>query len=622
MTDQKKDPAHDPKFEALLEFIKRERGFDFTGYKRTSLMRRVNKRMQTVNKQDYGDYMDYLEVHPDEFAHLFNTILINVTSFFRDAPAWEYIAHEVVPQIIEGKPEGEPIRVWSVGCASGEEAYSLAIVFAEALGAEQFKKRVKIYATDIDENALNEARHALYSDAQMEGFPAEFKDKYFTRAQDRHAFSPEFRRSAIFGAHDVMKDSPISRIDLLVCRNTLMYFNSETQNKILSRLHFALNDDGFLFLGKAEMILTHTNLFVPTNLKYRIFKKTPGAIRLQGRAPVVVEAGCAAARELQAPYPQLQEAVFERAPSAQMVVDQNENLTMANAEALSLFGLDIRDVGRPFHELEVSYRPLELRSRIKQAYSEMRSVYITNVERTFPEREPQYLDIYLVPLFDSSGISLGVSMTFTDVTRYNQLERECEQSTNELESAYEELQSSSEELETTNEELQSTVEELETTNEELQSSSEEMETMNEELQATNEELNTINDELRERTDMLNQMNAFLESIIGGVRMGVVVVDRNLKVTNWNKKAEDLWGLRADEVKDQFLLNLDIGLPVEQLKGLIRAVLAGETDIHEATVDAISRRGKAIQCHVTSSPLIGATKEIEGVIILMEEGETH
>ncbi|HEY9658592.1 MAG TPA: CheR family methyltransferase, partial [Allocoleopsis sp.] len=151
-----------PEFEALLDYVKRSRGFDFTGYKRPSLMRRVNKRMQSVEIEGYSNYLDYLEVHPDEFIHLFNTLLINVTAFFRDRPAWDYICSEIIPRILSRKESNESIRIWSAGCASGEEAYTIAIAVVETIGIEQFCNRVKIYATDVDEDALNQARQATY----------------------------------------------------------------------------------------------------------------------------------------------------------------------------------------------------------------------------------------------------------------------------------------------------------------------------------------------------------------------------------------------------------------------------------------------------------------------------
>jgi two-component system CheB/CheR fusion protein len=212
---------------------------------------------------------------------------------------------------------------------------------------------------------------------------------------------------------------------------------------------------------------------------------------------------------------------------------------------------------------------------------------------------------------------LGVSITFMDVTRYHDLQEQLHSSTQELETANEELQSSNEELETTNEELQSTNEELETTNEELQSTNEELETMNEELHSTNEELQTINDELQLRTNDLNQANAFLHSILTSFRSGVVVVNREFNITSWNEAAEDLWGLRADEVEDRSIFSLDIGLPVDRLREPMRQCLAGEQERPQIIVDALNRRGRSIQCCVSFNPLRDHNKECQGVILMME-----
>jgi two-component system CheB/CheR fusion protein len=291
----------------------------------------------------------------------------------------------------------------------------------------------------------------------------------------------------------------------------------------------------------------------------------------------------------------------------------------ASERARTLFGLTQRDVGRPFQDLELSYRPMDLRSLIDRCYSERRIVKAENVQRSLPDGTAQHLEIQLTPLTEN-GTTIGVGIVFNDQTHYYKLQEDLQRHQQELETAYEELQSANEELETTNEELQSTNEELETTNEELQSSNEELETMNEELQSTNEELSTINEELRQRTDELNQVNAFLQSILGSLHSGVVVLDTKQNILSWNHKAEDLWGLRADEVHGLSLMNLDIGLPVDKVKTAIRACLVGESGHEEVTLDATNRRGKAIKCRVTCTPIVGATQEHHGTILMMEELE--
>jgi len=610
----------DLKFEALLDYVKRSRGFDFAAYKRASLMRRVLRRMQMVGVQDYADYMDYLEVHADEFAQLFNTILINVTAFFRDEAAWDYLAQDILPKILSGKPGGEAIRVWSAGCASGEEAYTLAMLLNEALGSQAFHHRVKIYATDVDEEALVQARQGSYADRDLQSVPPGLRSKYFESVGGRYLFPAELRRSIIFGRHDLMQDAPISRLDLLVCRNTLMYFNAEAQSKILTRFHFALDETGFLFLGKAEMLLTHSNVFSPLELKHRIFVKVR-QVNLRDRLLVLAQTGDAEAVNHLGRHARLREIAFEAGPVAQIVLDLNGGLTLANERARVLFGLNPQDIGRPSQDLELFYRPVELRSLVEQAYAERQAIKLPSVERHFPDGA-QYLDVQVTPLREDDGNLLGASITFDDVTQRQRVRNELLRSSQELETAYEELQSANEELETTSEELQSTNEELETTNEELQSTNEELETMNEELQSTNEELETLNKELRQRTNDLNKANAFLRSILTSLRSGVVVVDRQLDVLVWNQRAEDLWGLRADKVQGRPLLTLDIGLPVEQLP--LAAFLVGKADHEEVSVNAINRRGKTIQCHVTCTPLFatdgsGETQR-EGIVLLIEEVE--
>jgi len=258
--------------ELVLNHLKDSRAFDFTGYKRATLARRVEKRMGEVGIAVHDDYVDFLEVHPEEFEPLFNTILINVTSFFRDSDAWEVLRETVLPELLERKAEG-PLRIWSAGCSSGQEAYSVVMLLAELIGVEAVTERVKVYATDVDEEALEQARLAAYTAREMESVPDELADRYFDRSPDGAVFSPELRRTVIFGRHDLLQDAPISRVDLLLCRNTLMYFDASVQHDLAQRLHFSLADGGYLMLGKVEMLLGQGHVFEPVANKQRIFRK-------------------------------------------------------------------------------------------------------------------------------------------------------------------------------------------------------------------------------------------------------------------------------------------------------------------------------------------------------------
>jgi two-component system, chemotaxis family, CheB/CheR fusion protein len=611
--------ADDAGFDDLLAFLNRTRAFDFRGYKPASLGRRIRRRMQMVGVKTFAEYTDYLQVHPDEHAQLFDMVLINVTAFFRDPAAWEAL-DVCLGKLIESSPPDRPLRAWSAGCASGEEAYTIAILLAERLGLEAFTQRVKIYATDFDEDALARARAATYPAKSLEALPPALVEKYFQPTPSGFVVHKDLRRCVIFGRHDLLHDAPISKVDLLVCRNTLMYFNADAQEHILRRLHFAVGDRGILFLGKAEMLLTHGYLFTPIDLKLRIFQRTPRE-RRDGRevrdARFDPEGGDGAkgpprdlsndARE------RLKRAAFDSVPIGIVLLDMAGRIVHITRRATELLGVLPSDLGRMFHELELSYRPVDLRSAIDRAREERRVVAVPSVERRTKAGERIVFEVTVAPIL-SGAEPTGVQLCFHDITRTEHLQAELQKTYVALSAAHEELQSTSEELETTNEELQSTVEELETTNEELQSTNEELETMNEELQSTNEELQTMNEELRLRGDDLKHVNGFLNAILGGMRSGIAVLDRDLKVEAWNHKMEDLWGVHSGEVLGKQLLTLDIGLPLDELAPAIRACVLNEAhDTREVT--CMNRRGKNVRCRVTVGPM---GSESRGVILAVEE----
>ncbi|WP_448640292.1 CheR family methyltransferase [Geodermatophilus sp. URMC 63] len=606
--------AADPAFESLLVFLRERRGFDFTGYKRPSLVRRVRRRMAEVGITSTADYQDFLEVHPEEFTPLFNTVLINVTSFFRDRPAWEHLRERLLPPLVAAA--GPTIRVWSAGSASGQEAYSLAILLAEALGTEQFRQRVKIYATDVDEEALAQARMAVFTERELAGLTAAQVEEYFQPEGSRFAFRKDLRRSVIFGRNDLVQDAPISHVDLLLCRNTLMYFNAETQSRILGRLHFALNPEGLLFLGKAEMLLSHGQLFAPVDLSRRFFRRRDAQPAIERRTvPTVLREGLGVG---EGELSRLRREAMLAAPTAQLALDADGRLAMVNRQAERVLGVDGRDVGRPIQDLEVAYRPVELRTALTEARANRSPVQIRAVERRRPGQEPDVFDVQVIPLHREDGTFLGTTVTFEDVTQDSRLHQELEYANRQLETAYEELQSTNEELETTNEELQSTVEELETTNEELQSTNEELETMNEELQSMNDELHSTNEELRSTTDEVAALNRFMSGVLGSFRVGVLVVDPELRVLAWNDAAEDLWGIRSDEARGQLLLSLDIGLPVVELQPVLRRQVVGDGEPHETVeLDAVNRRGRRARVRVTVSAFRHVPGERGGAVVLMD-----
>jgi two-component system CheB/CheR fusion protein len=602
--------------EALLEYLRDERGFDFSGYKRATLGRRIAKRMSEVEVTDYESYRDYLEANPREFVELFNTILINVTAFFRDPESWEYVAAKIVPELLDSVPDDEQIRVWSAGCASGEEPYTIAMVLLEALGEEDFKRRVKVYATDVDEEALAEARAAVYPAKALENVPAEYAERYFVASARGFAFRPDLRRSLIFGRNELLQDAPISRIDLLVCRNVLMYFTVEAQARILAQLNFALRDRGFLFLGKSEMLVRHSDYFTPVDLKWRVFRPVPRRNLGERLNQVVTDTTLIGADRTRA---DLRSAAASIGPIARLVVDSSRFLVDVNERAQELFAIGPADLGRPLQDLELSYRPLELRTPLDRAFEEGRAVAAGRVEWGDSGGE-RVFEVEITPIAQLGEEPMGAAITFTDVTEFARLAADHANSKRELETAYEELQSTVEELETTNEELQSTNEELETTNEELQSANEELQTMNEELTSTNDELEAMNDEQRAHTEELDRLNLFLEGILGNLGVGVAVVDRNFRIQLWNASSQDLWGLRSDEVEGEELLGLDIGLPLEDIRGPLQEAVSASAKTSRLVVAAVNRRGRAFSCEVRVMPLFSPQRGLFGGIVLMREAD--
>ena len=593
---------------AFLAYLRERRGFDFTGYKRPSLVRRVRRRMAEVGIQTVPEYQDHLEVHPEEFTPLFNTVLINVTSFFRDRESWDHLREELLPEVLG--EAGPVIRVWSAGSAAGQEAYSLAILLADALGAEQFRQRVKIYATDVDEEALAQARQEVFTECELAGLEPAQVEEYFQPDGGRFAFRKDLRRSIIFGRNDLVQDAPISHVDLLLCRNTLMYFNAETDPgaaALRAQPQWAALPRQGGDAAVAQPAL-HPGRPHPAVLPQARCPAAPV------RTPVPGAAAPAAEGELS----RLRREAMLAAPAPQLALDADGRVAMVNRQAEGALGVDPRDVGRPFQDLQLSYRPAELRVSLAEAVEGRRPVWLRGVERRRAGHDPVVLDIKVAPLFREDGTLLGTTIVFDDVMQYRRLQAELESANRQLETAYEELQSTNEELETTNEELQSTAEELETTNEELQSTNEELETMNEELQSMNDELHLANEELRRSTDEVGALNRFMSGVMGSFRAGVVVVDADLRVLVWNAAAEDLWGLRHDEVQGQYLLNLDIGPPVSELHAVLRRQVAGDGPPHDTVeVDAVNRRGRPVRIRVTGSAFTREPGTRAGAVVLMD-----
>jgi chemotaxis methyl-accepting protein methylase len=488
--DRSAQEVDDRAFEALLDWLKHEHGTDFTGYKRTGLMRRVRKRMAHAGIGDLESYRDYLVGHAGEYEHLLDAVLINVTGFFRDPEAWKGLAVEVLPALGAGR--SGPVRAWCAGCSTGEEPYTLVMLLAEQMGWDEVRSRVKIYATDVDEWALQQARTGGYSERAVESLPPHLLERYFDPVAGGFVFKAALRRCVVFGRNDLARDPPIPRLKLLICRNTLMYFKTAVQHRILRRFHFSLDEDGVLFLGRAEMALSGGNLFTPIDLRSRIFARVPGRVMPEG-SPTSTR----------------------RDPQRSRDGGERGLGSVAAAPPVAQVVAGTRDKG--------------------------------------------------IPPPDA-------------------------------------LQAAGEELDTTREELRSAVEELAAANDELH--------------ATNRELRSINNELRRRTEQLSRMSSYLSTILSSFQVAVVL-DHGLRVRLWTERAQALWGLHADVVEGKPFFSLDLDVPVECLRGLVRRCLQGY-DVAPVVLGGGMPHGRKLRYRVRCARLAGTGSGTRGVILMMEE----
>lgn len=446
-----------PEFEALLDYLKHSRGCNLTSYKRSTLMRRFQHRMRTIKIDSYQTYLQYLQCHSDEYLTLLNDVLINVTSFFRDRDAWDYLAAEIIPRIIASKPPDEPIRVWSAGCAAGQEMYSLLILWAEALGIDACLERVKCYATDVDEDALQQARQGIYSTPDMTGLPANWLEKYFQLTEQGYVFHPQLRSTVVFGQHDLSKAAPISKIDLLVCRNLLIYFTLEAQTSIFVRFHFALKNTGFLFLGKSETLVNCRPIFTPINSKHRIYAKglhlalqdylfiNPKPRKTQAMTSALLQS-------------HFWQTAFEASPIPQLAVDLNGRLVHVNEQANLCFELTLDDWNRPFPETALG--KLLSSHASMQTWSRSRHPLLLKQIEWNSSTGSQSFDVAIAPVFNPEKQLLGMTLAFLDTTTCQRLAAKLESSDGEVERLAARLQAAEAKLRTTQMELEAAQQEI------------------------------------------------------------------------------------------------------------------------------------------------------------------
>ena len=624
-------PPRDNELEAILEKVRQARNFDFRNYKRATLQRRIERRMAATRCRTRTAYLALLEREPHEVTTLVSSMLIKLTTFFRDREVWMGL-DRVLRELAQRRRPEQELRIWSAGCATGEEAYSIAIAATEALGPGYPGAELKVFGTDVEEAAIAHARRGVYSATQVENVSKERLARWFTPAPGGYAVRKEIRRSVVFGVNNLVSDAPVSRIDLILCRNVFIYLDSELQKRVLGRFHFALRREGLLVLGRSELIPFAARLFEPLDLPHRIYRKdfrqeTP--LTPQQRLMSLVEPAPLLPQPhapMREPARSLPRDVLDSQSCPLIATDLEGTVTLWNRAATRLWGYKEADVvGKRLASLGLPGLAQDLlvekSARVRGGRSE-REVADGVLEAM--DRDPVHLRVQVSALPPPGGELQGLLYEAHDITPLHGLEQNLQRATEEvqasnlrLQSSNEELRASNEELETTNEELQSANEELQTTNEELQSTNEELETTNEELQSTNSELDATNRELAHRTEEMDALTFCQRTIIRTLSVAVLVLDAQGRITTWNLAAERMLGLTEREAVGQTLWTLRIPALKRALLQRLRKQLAEGRSVRQENVSYQLLHGGQGHATVVATPLV-TDAQVLGAVILFED----
>jgi two-component system, chemotaxis family, CheB/CheR fusion protein len=527
---EKSSEAEGHALERFLEELHRGRGVDFRSYKRPTILRRLGRRMAVLDRGSIDEYSRYLEENPEEYKHLIGTFLIKVTEFFRDPELFDYLRKEVLPELIEeSREQDRQLRIWSAGCATGEEAYSLAILLSEMLDREAGLFNVRIFATDIDEDAVRFARRGVYPPSALGGLSEEQIARYFVEENGSYQVKKQIRGMIVFGEHDLAQRSPFPNVDLVMSRNVLIYFSAELQRRALQLFAYSLRDGGYLVMGKAESPSSQAESFLPVDRHNKVYRRqgqrfllpptlpTSPAPRTPGRGSSgqgVLRSQAEAQQQRSVAPRNAGEDLINPLPVGVAVVTRDYTIEVLNAAARQMLSIPGVGVGQDLlHAMqEVPYA--EARRTIDEAFREGSATQAAEfaVEEA-ATGEPSYLRLTCHPLrTEARGRRVSsVLVAIEDVTAAVRMRRlteknlRLEEANRELNQLNEELQAAHEESLVNTEEAQASAEEVETLNEELQATNEELETLNEELQATVEELNTTNDDLQARATELQEL---------------------------------------------------------------------------------------------------------------------
>ncbi len=567
------DHSYNGSIQRMVMTLREETGVDFSNYKKNTIERRIERRMGVNQIADIKDYVGFLEKHPQETQKLFQELLIGVTRFFRDTEAFELLEERIIPSLLKEKQPGEDLRLWVAGCSTGEEAYSLAILLREAMDRWGKDLNVKIFASDIDKGALDFAGLGKYSESIVADVSKDRLEKYFMAKDGSYQVRPEIREIVVFARQNFLKDPPFNRIDLLSCRNVLIYLDPKVQKKVLSFFHFALNHKGYLFLGASESLGDMIHSYDTLSGKWKIYRVREGDkknilnnIRAEGiqrpDTPSVTKKEGTYFREIQNKTftdEIAREVMKDYVPSTVAINDEN-NLVYVFGDVNRYLALPKDSLS--FNILKMVHKSLSipLHTAIKRAKAKEEAVTYKRI----PLGE-ETMELVVKPYFSKNSRESFWIISFIDQREREDFPKvadegpgeEYDEKANsnqrisdleyELNHKEETLQATIEELETSNEELQATNEELLASNEELQST-------NEELQSVNEELYTVNSEYQNKIEELTELNDDMNNLLNSTEIGTIFIDKNMRIRKF-----------TPGVKKQLnLLDGDVGRPLSHI----------------------------------------------------------
>jgi two-component system, chemotaxis family, CheB/CheR fusion protein len=601
----------------IFQLLRRNTGVDFTHYRQTTILRRIQRRMVVHKLDKLEDYVRYVQTNPPEIKALYQDMLINVTSFFRNPAVFDAMKTEVFPKLLKSRSQDTAVRIWTPGCASGEETYSVAIALLETLGDRASQTPIQMFGSDVSETSIAKARAGLYPENIQGDVSPERLRRFFTRTEAGYRISKSIRDMCIFAQHNVLNDPPFSQMDIICCRNLLIYLEPVLQSKVISLFHYAAKPIGFLILGTSEGVGSVGNLFATEDRTFKIFSKRASAVRQPvtfslnrqnerneyGSVRIPTKQPDTSLNYLEAQKEFDRRLLSQYSPSAVFI---NEDLEIVHTRGNVNRYLKLAPGRASLSVVKMAREGLlfDLRNAITRAKKENTAVTKHSIQvkvgngngngngrrkttqgNTKTDDHIRLVDFEVMPIRIGNSKELYFMIMFSEPAppipsrTSGRAQRETQRDANrilkledELAATKEYLQSVIETQEATNEELQSANEEILSSNEELQSTNEELETAKEELQSANEELSTVNDELRSRNLEITQVNNDLTNLLANIDIAVVMVDSDLTIRRFTPRAEKMMGLIAGDIGRPFL-NINSTVEIDDFQQLVLQVVS-------------------------------------------------